>query len=171
MSATLQDFRKPCFMMPFTIVLQPILCISGEFLVVFAIVGAPVKPGVTSPTRSTITTTLEKTTRTDGLKVPPPVAKKPDEKLHSLSTKKVMTEEMRYTTASPPQKTTTDELRYTTPPVKQTVVEEEFRLTTCLFAYNSYLSRLFCYKAYVCDFQVHYSQKRTSPNLIPEKDN
>lgn len=92
--------------------------------------GAPVKPGVTSPTRSAITTTLEKTTRTDGHKVPLPVAKKPDEKLHSLSTKKVMTEEMRYTTASPPQKTTTDELRYTTPPVKQTVVEEEFRYTT-----------------------------------------
>ena len=93
--------------------------------------GSPVSSGATSPSRTTITTTTEQTTRTESQKVPPPVAKKPDER-YGTPTKKVITEELRYTTVPPPQKTVIEEMRYTTPPAKRTVIEEEYRLVACL---------------------------------------
>ncbi|XP_074616097.1 uncharacterized protein LOC141875648 isoform X1 [Acropora palmata] len=92
----------------------------------------PVVPGgVSSPTRNTTTTTtIERTMRTEGQRVPPPVAKKPEGKPQSSPTRKVITEELRYTTVPPPQKTTIEELRYTAPPPSRTVIEEEHRYTT-----------------------------------------
>ena len=63
--------------------------------------------------------------------MPPPVAKKPDDR-YGTPTKKVITEELRYTTVPPPQKTVIEEMRYTTPPAKRTVIEEEYRLVCCL---------------------------------------
>lgn len=89
--------------------------------------GAPVRSGATSPSRTAVTTTIEKTTRTDSQKVPPPVAKKPE---HDSPTKKVITEELRYTTVPPARQTVIEEMRYTTPPAKRTVIEEEYRYTT-----------------------------------------
>lgn len=93
--------------------------------------GSPARTGATSPSRTTITTTTEQTTRTESQKVPPPVAKKPDER-YGTPTKKVISEELRYTTVPPPQKTVIEEMRYTTPPAKRTVIEEEYRLVACL---------------------------------------
>lgn len=95
------------------------------------IAGAPVRSGATSPSRTAVTTTIEKTTRTDSQKVPPPVAKKPE---HDSPTKKVITEELRYTTVPPAQQTVIEEMRYTTPPAKRTVIEEEYRSVACLGA-------------------------------------
>ena len=98
------------------------------------IAGTPVPTGAASPSRTVITTTTEKTIRTESQKVPPPVAKKPqmDELRYSTPTKKIITDELRYTTVPPPQKTVIEEVRYTTPPAKRTVIEEEYRLVTCL---------------------------------------
>lgn len=95
------------------------------------IAGAPVRSGAISPSRTAVTTTIEKTTRTDSQKVPPPVAKKPE---HDSPTKKVITEELRYTTVPPAQQTVIEEMRYTTPPAKRTVIEEEYRSVACLGA-------------------------------------
>ena len=55
-----------------------------------------------------------------------------DELRYSTPTKKIITDELRYTTVPPPQKTVIEEVRYTTPPAKRTVIEEEYRLVTCL---------------------------------------
>lgn len=76
--------------------------------------------------------------RTEGQKVPPPVAKKPEGKPQSSPTRKVITEEPRYTTVPPPQKTTFEELRYTAPPPSRTVIEEEHRLVICFFEVVDY---------------------------------
>ena len=92
-------------------------------------VGVPVSSGTRSPTKTTTTTTTETTTKLESQKVPPPVAKKPamEESRYSTPTKKVITEELRYTTVSPPQKSVIEEVRYTTSPSKKTVIQEEYR--------------------------------------------
>ncbi|KAL9978718.1 hypothetical protein ACROYT_G016268 [Oculina patagonica] len=92
--------------------------------------GVPAPTGPTSPSKTTITTSIEKTTTS--YKVPPPVAKKPqpEEPRYSTPTKKVITDELRYQTAPTSQKTVMEEVRYSTTPTKRTVIEEEYRYTT-----------------------------------------
>ena len=92
-------------------------------------VGVPVSSGTGSPTLTTTTTTTETKTKLESQKVPPPVAKKPvmEESRYLTPTKKVITEELRYTTVSPPQKSVIEEVRYTTTPSKKTVIQEEYR--------------------------------------------
>lgn len=93
------------------------------------IVGVPAPTGPTSPSKTTITTSIEKTSTSQHYKVPPPVAKKPqpEEPRYSTPTKKVITEDLRYQTAPSPQKTVIEEVRYSTTPTKRTVIEEEYR--------------------------------------------
>ncbi|XP_073234690.1 uncharacterized protein [Porites lutea] len=94
--------------------------------------GVPVSSGTRSPSKTTTTTTTETTTKLESRNVPLPVAKKPvvEESRYSTPTKKVITEELRYTTVSPPQKSVIEEVRYTTSPSKKTVIQEEYRYTT-----------------------------------------
>ena len=82
-----------------------------------------------TPSKTTITTSIERTATSENYKVPPPVAKKPqtEEPRYSTPTKKVITEELRYQTAPSSQKTVIEEVRYSTTPTKRTVIEEEYR--------------------------------------------
>ena len=94
-----------------------------------SIAGVPVSSGSTPSSKTTITTSIERTSTSENYKVPPPVAKKPqtEEPKYSTPTKKVITEEFRYQTTPPSQKTVTEEVRYSTTPTKRTVIEEEYR--------------------------------------------
>lgn len=94
--------------------------------------GVSIPSGTASPSKTTITTTIERTTTSENYKLPPPVAKKPlmDDPRYGSPTKKVITDELRYTTVPPPQKTVMEEVRYSTTPTKRTVIEEEYRYTT-----------------------------------------
>lgn len=105
-------------------------CIAlSLFSILLSMVGVSVPSGTTSPSKTTITTTIEKTTTSENYKVPPPVAKKPhkEEPRFGSPTKQVITDELRYTTVPPPQKTVIEEMRYSTTPTKRTVIEEEYR--------------------------------------------
>lgn len=92
-------------------------------------VGVSIPSGTASPSKTTITTTIERTTTSENYKLPPPVAKKPlmDDPRYGSPTKKVITDELRYTTVPPPQKTVMEEVRYSATPTKRTVIEEEYR--------------------------------------------
>ena len=94
-----------------------------------SIAGVPVPSGTTPSSKTTITTTIERTSTSENYKAPPPVAKKPqtEEPRYSTPTKKVITEEFRYQTTPPSQKTVIEEVRYSTTPTKRTVIEEEYR--------------------------------------------
>lgn len=113
---------------------------SNQLLIAFlylqtcllSIVGVPVPSGTTPSTKTTITTSIERTSTSENYKAPPPVAKKPqtEEPRYSTPTKKVITEEFRYQTTPPSQKTVMEEVRYSTTPTKRTVIEEEYRWET-----------------------------------------
>lgn len=112
------------------------LRIYNQLLIAFAlqtclllIAGVPVPSGSTPSSKTTITTSIERTSTSENYKAPPPVAKKPqtEEPRYSTPTKKVITEEFRYQTTPPSQKTVIEEVRYSTTPTKRTVIEEEYR--------------------------------------------